>query len=143
MKEVTLPTGAILGLQMADFEDGTALYQTLCSELVGVQMPVSIQGQDIQSLAGMNINELKDGLLKMLGSPKIYAAIWKCMMVCTYTPANSSSPVRITKNTFQEASTRKDFLPVAWEVLSFNVGPFFESLTSMLLTPNPRQNNTT
>lgn len=143
MKEVTLPTGAILGLQMADFEDGTALYQTLCSELVGVQMPVSVQGQDIKSLAGMNINELKDGLLKMLGSQKIYAAIWKCMTVCTYTPSGSSSPVRITKNTFQEAEARKDFLPVAWEVLTHNVGPFFGSLTSMLLTQNAPQNSIT
>lgn len=134
MKEVTLPTGAILGLQMADFEDGTALYQTLCSELLGVQLPTSIQGQDIKSLAGININELKDVFLKLMGSKEIHTAIWKCMACCTYTPSGSTTPVRITKNTFREVDAREDFFPVAKEVLTYNVGPFFKSLGSMFLT---------
>jgi len=129
MKEVKLSSGAILGLQMADFEDGTALYQTLCAELVGIQIPM--QATDLKSMASMDISVLKDGFLKLMASKAIYSQVWKCMNSCTYAPAGTEAPLRILKNTFQTEEARKDFLPVAWEVLSYNLAPFFESLGSL------------
>jgi hypothetical protein len=65
------------------------------------------------------------------------------MSSCTYiAPGAAGSALRIDEKTFNDRKARADFLPVAGEVLVFNLIPFFENLRflfDLLATPPPAE----
>jgi len=97
----SLPGGAQVEIQTADFEKSFALLQAVKKSMINVE-----------DLIGLSTSELVQGPL------------WACMDVCTY------NGVRITKDTFDPEPARQDYLLVAQEVLIKNLRPFFQSLAS-------------
>jgi hypothetical protein len=97
----TLPSGAHIEIQTADFEKSFALLQAVKKSMLNVE-----------DLVGLSTSE-------MVQSP-----LWDCMAVCTY------NGIRITKETFDPEPARPDYLLVAQEVLIKNLRPFFQSLAS-------------
>jgi hypothetical protein len=125
MKENNLKSGAVLGLQMAAFEDSMDLLDSILKEMVGVK----VEGFDIKELIGQDLTQLKDVLFKIISSKLVKAALWKCMESCTYQEAGTAAGLRINKATFESEKTRGDFFPVAGEVTAYNLAPFFKNLT--------------
>lgn len=125
MNDKTLKSGAVLGIQLADFEDSMSLLEAILNEAVGVSTP----GLELENLFKSDISQLKDALFKVIASKRVKDALWKCMSSCTYQPAGESAGLRIDRaTTFQSEKTRPDYFPVAGEVTTYNLAPFFKNL---------------
>jgi hypothetical protein len=114
---VTLPSGAVLGIQMAPFATGMNLFKTVCRELkaAGVEL-------DLTALGEKDMSALLTPVLQIAGSDAVERCIWDCLKRCTYNNR------RITPETFETMPARGDWLKVAWEALRANLAPFFASL---------------
>ncbi len=97
----TLPSGAHIEIQTADFEKSFALLQAVKKSMISVE-----------DLIGLSTSEM------------VQEPLWACMSVCTY------NGTRITRDTFDPEEARPDYLLVAQEVLLKNMRPFFQSLAS-------------
>ena len=97
----TLPSGAQIEIQTADFEKSFGLLQAVKRSLLSTE-----------DLIGLATHE------------SVQDQLWACMSVCTYNGA------RITKDIFDPEAARPDYLLVAQEVLLKNLRPFFQSLAS-------------
>lgn len=112
MREVTLPTGAILGLAPAPFDDAKHLYQTLLFEARTLDISFD--------------HELSKQLTKLfiyaLSSKAIDQAMVPCLKRCTY------NKLKIDRDTFEEVETREDYIKVLALVAEENITPFMKSL---------------
>lgn len=117
MKEVKLPSGAILKITPAAFEVAEELFQCVLAELKGVKL-------DPQ--AEVDVNMYKDSLSVLLSSKRVRTAVWECMKRATY------NDVKIDKDTFEPEAAREDYLKVCLEVAQLNVGPFMKNLYAEL-----------
>lgn len=117
MKEVVLPSGATLKIQMAPFADSRALYQALLDEAKGLKLDMA---------AEVDGNFYKDIFCVGFSSKKIEAAIFKCMERCLI------NDLRITLDTFEPVESRDDYFMVLFEVTQENVRPFTKSLYAQL-----------
>lgn len=128
MTEVKLPSGAVLKITLAPFEDSRGLYQTLLEELKYLKLDMN---------AEIDGNLLKDIFCSGFSSKKVEAALWKCMLRATYNDA------KISIDTFEPAEAREDYLTVCFEVAKENIMPFTKSLYAKYsqvlekLKPNP------
>lgn len=113
MKEVTLPSGAVLKIQLAPFEDSKALFQMVLEELEGIEIEATT------IMAGVYKNLFCVGF----SSKKVEAAIWKCFERCLY------NDVKVGKDTFEPESARDDYMTACMEVTDANVRPFVKSLS--------------
>lgn len=113
IREVTLPSGAVLKLNPAPFADARNLYQAVLEEL---------KGSRFDPQQSIDVNFFKDMLCSMLSSKKVEAALEKCMQRATY------DGIKITKDTFEPVKARDDYLTVCFEVAKENVLPFMKSL---------------
>ncbi len=128
MKEtLALRSGRSLELGMAPFSVGMKLFKVIANELKLVD--VDLGSLDLSKIAGKDINTLKNAILQLLGSDALEAAVFACMEKCLL------EGQRVTRQTFEPEDMRGDFLPVAWEVIKFNLSPFFSSLGLSSLTP--------
>lgn len=126
MREVTLPSGAILAITPAPFEDAKNLYQAVLAELRGV--PVSFS-TDMAAI-------YKELACIGFSSPVIEARLWKCFERCTYAPAtgNDLTPQKMDrKTTFDPDDRRQDYITACMEVAKDNIGPFGKSLYAVYL----------
>lgn len=128
-ESVTLPSGHQLELGMAPFSVGMKLFKVIANELKGVD--VEIESLDFAKLAGKDINVLKNAILQLLGSDQLEAALFACMERCLLNGA------KITRQSFEPEDMRPDYLPVAWEVMKFNLAPFFRGLNLSSPTASP------
>ena len=135
MKEIKLKSGATLGLQLSSLEEGTTLLDAILNELVGLKIegfatPAEGEQFDLKNLFGKDLWALKDVLFKVIASKSVKEAVWVCMGQCTYAPPGRPAEriVRGAQGTFESEKTRADFFPVAGEVMTFNLAPFFENL---------------
>lgn len=128
MIEVNLDSGAILRVQLADFEDSIALFDSIVGEAIGVQIGDAAGDLSMSDLFKGNVSQLKDVLFKVLRSKPVKEALWKCMASCTYQPPGEEAALKIGRATFQPDKTRGDYFPVAGEVAVFNLVPFFKNL---------------
>lgn len=112
MRNVILPSGAILRINSAPFADSKALYQAMLAEMKGVSF----------SAKGDMGNMLKNFFCASFSSPVVERALSKCMQRCT---VNES---KIDDDTFEPAERRQDYTIVCSEVAQENVGPFLKSL---------------
>lgn len=120
MKEVKLPSGAILKITPSPFKDARALYQALLKEGVNLQF---------DPMRGMT-SVYKDLFCIGFSSPQIEACIWKCLERCTYN--DGKGDLKVTEDSFEPVASRDDYLTVCMEVTQENVLPFLKSLWSKL-----------
>lgn len=112
MKEITLPSGAILKINLAPFADAKGLYQSLLEELKSVELNSKKEITEV----------IKDMACLAFSSKKIEAAIWKCFEKCLY------NDMKIDKDTFEPMEARGDYMVVCVEVAKENVLPFAKNL---------------
>ncbi len=117
MKEVKLPSGAILKINPAKFDEAKALYQAFLDEA---------KTTEIKSKTEM-ANVYKDLICIGFGSKKIEACVWECMKKCTYNNGVSGD-LKIDSDTFEPVKAREDYLTVLMEVAKENITPFGKSL---------------
>ena len=116
-------------LGMAPFSAGMKLFKTIANELK--QADIEITTLDLKQIAGSDINAIKNAIFQLLGSDSLELAFYDCAIKSTI------DGQKITRATFEPENMRGDFLPVAWEVIKFNLLPFFANLDFKSLGSEP------
>lgn len=115
MKEVVLPSGAKLKIQLALFADSKALYQALLEEARGIKLDPE---------AEVDANFFKDIFCVGFSSKKVEACINKCMEKVLY------NDMKVAADTFEPEEARGDYIQAIFEVAQENVQPFTKSLSA-------------
>jgi hypothetical protein len=115
MKEVKMPSGAILKIQLAPFADSKALYQAVLEEVKGLKIDAS---------QNIDVNLFKDIFCAGFSSKKIESALNKCMEKVLY------NDLRISDDTWEKVSAREDYMIACFEVVKENLLPFTKSLSA-------------
>lgn len=113
MKKIKLPSGAELRIQLPDFDVSQDLFQSVLKEAKGVRLDLNAEA---------DVNLAKDLFFSIMASKEIRSDLWRCFEHCLY------DGERITKDTFQPAKAREDYLQVSFEVAKENLAPFMKSL---------------
>ncbi len=116
MREVKLPSGAVLKIQPAPFAVAKSLYQALLKEMKGIAIGPQSNMQDM----------FKDAFCIGLSSLEIEACLWECFKRCTYN--GGAGDLKIDDQTFEPVERRDDYVKVCVEVGRENVLPFGKSL---------------
>jgi hypothetical protein len=123
----TLKSGVVLELQMSSFALAMRLLKTIVNEIKSVDLGGFKFGAEVKieelMKADLPIDALKNVVCQLLGSDAVELAVRDCMKCCIY------DKTAIRGDTFEEENARQDYLPVAWEVIQFNLRPFFEGLS--------------
>lgn len=114
MREVTMPSGAVLKVNPAPFADAKNLYQAVLEELKEVKIKT---GDETAQL-------LKDIACFAFSSKKVEQALTKCMEKCQYGDRN----LKIDGDSFSAPEARKDYVPACVEVAKENLEPFMSGL---------------
>lgn len=117
MKEVRLPSGAVLKIGLAPFEDSKTLFQAMMQEL---------RGMELSSTAEVS-SMFKDIFTIGFSSRLIEAALKKCLDRCLY------NDQKIGADTFEPAAAREDYFVMCEEVATENVAPFLKPLYARYL----------
>lgn len=116
MREVKLPSGAVLKIGAAPFAVAKALYQAVLNELKAIQIDSKTQVASIY----------KDLFCVGFSSKEIEACLWECFKKCTYNDGRGD--LRIDDQTFEPIERRDDYMQVCMEVAKENILPFGKSL---------------
>lgn len=116
MREVKLPSGAILKVNPGTFAQSKALYQAILEEGKGVLIS---NKTDMASV-------YKDLFCIGFSSQKIEACLWVCFSHCIY--SSGKGDLKIDQDTFEPVTARDDYLTVCMEVAKENIHPFVKSL---------------
>lgn len=116
MKEVKLPSGATLKINLGRFEDSKALYQAILEEAKGIVIGSKTEMASVY----------KDLVCVGFSSKKIEACLWECFKKCQYN--SGAGDLKIDKDTFEPAAARDDYLTACMEVAKENINPFVKSL---------------
>lgn len=125
-----LESGAEIEIQMASWEISNRLLKAVMRELEAVKISLGIK-ENLKSLAELDVNEdflntIKDVAARLISSDAVEDVLWDCYKTVIY------KGNRITKrDVFDPPENREDYLPIAKEVLVYNLSPFFKSLGSM------------
>jgi hypothetical protein len=122
MREVTLPSGAILKINPARFDESKALHQALLREFNKVHIDADLENEKVDV-----VNPAKDALCLAFSSQEVEACLWKCLIHCTYNDG-ASGDSKILPITFEPQQARGDFIEVCVEVAQDNIAPFVKSL---------------
>lgn len=120
LKEVKLPSGAVLKITPSPFVAARALYQAVLEEIKQVQI---VSRQDV-------LNVLKDVLCQTYTSKKIESCLNECLKRCTYNSGNGD--LKIDDNTFEPLEARGDYTVICLEVTQENIAPFVPGLSVAL-----------
>lgn len=112
MREVKLPSKAVLKIGVAPFADSKRLYQALLRELRGVEIKSKTEVSGV----------LKDLFCSGFASDAVDKCMKPCLERCTV------NDLKIDDDTFEPVERRQDFMPVYMEVAKENVSPFLSSL---------------
>lgn len=121
-REVQLPSGAILRINIAPFVDSKNLAQSLLSELSDVNFDLKTDTKNVVEMAKV----FKEIFCKGFSSPLIESYLLKCMERCSYD--NGKGALRIDRDTFEAVDARQDYVTTCIEVAKDNVFPFGKSL---------------
>jgi len=113
LKDITMPSGAILSVSLAPFSEAKALYKAALKE---------IKSLDIKESDEVDLNLFKNLFSTFFASDEIERALQPCMARCLY------DGLRIVSNTFENEKAREDYVQVCWEVAHANVSPFLKNL---------------
>lgn len=131
-ESVPLKSGRTLVLGMASFSVSMKLFKTIANELKQVDAEFNIESVDLKKLGEKDINTFKTAILQLLGSDALEMAVFQCAEKCLL------DGQKITRQTFEPEDMRPDFFPVAWEVIKYNLTPFFTGLEfSSSIAPSP------
>ncbi len=118
MKEITLPSGAILKIQPAPFAEAKNLYQSILEEMAKIRYEAPI----------FSFNFFKEVMCVLFSSKKVELFLEKCLKRCLY------NEFKIDQTTFEKQETWQDYIEVCHEVAKENIDPFMESLCALLNT---------
>ncbi len=121
MKEIKLPSGAVLKITPSPFSDSRALYQAILKEAKDIPINSKVDMAAVY----------KDLFCIGFSSPEIEKCLWACFQRCTYNAGNGD--LRIDEKTFEPVERRDDYMKVCMEVTKENVLPFVKSLYAMWL----------
>ena len=110
MREVNLPSGAVLKVSPAPFAESKALYQAILKEAKSVG--------NVENLS----NAIKDLLCVGFSSPEIERCMWQCMKRCTL------NELKLEPDLFEPVARRGDYIECCVEVVKENVSPFLSGL---------------
>lgn len=113
MRDLDLPSGKKLHIQVAKFLTGKALFQAFSDELKGMKIATDTD---------IDVSLLKDLLCTAVSSKKIEAALWECFKTVTV------DGLKIDTDTFEPVDMRADYFIVALEVAKDNLLPFTKHL---------------
>lgn len=116
VKEIKLPSGAVLKINPAPFAKARALYQAVLQEVKLVEV------QSKTEMAAL----YKDIACICFSSPLIEQRLWACFEHCQYN--GGAGDLKIDEDTFEPLAARNDYLVVCMEVAKENIGPFVKSL---------------
>lgn len=116
MREIKLPSGAILKLQPSPFAVAKGLYQAVLREVKMVRVSTK---EEVTAM-------LKDAFCIAFSSPEIEMHLWQCFARCTYN--SGAGDMKITEDTFEPVERRDDYMKVCMEVAKENLTPFLKSL---------------
>lgn len=114
MKEVSLPSGAVLKITPAPFSDAKELYQAVAREVRTVHLNNKMEMAEVY----------KDIFCAGITSREVEACLWKCFQKCLY------NDLKIGKDTFEPVQAREDYTMICMEVAKENIHPFVKSLLS-------------
>src|SRR5574343_282136 len=112
MKAFNLPSGAVLHVSEAPFEDAKNLYQIVLKELKTVDITVEADMVKVS----------KEVMCSLLSSKRIEKAVWKCMERSTYNKR------KMTPDIFEDSKARGDYIECLYRVARENLEPFTKSL---------------
>ena len=121
MKEIKLPSGAVLKIQLAPFSDAKALYQAVLEEIKLIEISSK---EDLTSV-------FKNLACVGFSSKKIEQCLEVCFKKCLYN--SGKGDLKIDKDTFEPIENRGDYLFVCVEVAKENILPFMKSLYAQYL----------
>lgn len=116
MKEIKLPSGAVLKISPSPFATAKALYQSFLREVRGLKINSKMEMSEIY----------KDLFCIGFSSPEVEKALWECMARCTYNGGRGD--LKIDADTFEPIAAREDYLQVCTEVAKENLMPFTKDL---------------
>jgi hypothetical protein len=119
MRDVKCPSGQMLTVQAAPFEDSKSLYQALLKEIKFIDVK-----EDIDPLKLM-----KDVFCAGFSSSQIDHELTKCFKRCTYADKGIQKKIDM-KTSFESDEGREDYLFVCMEVIKENVSPFLKHLSA-------------
>lgn len=117
MREVKLPSGAVLKVNLAPFPESKALYKAVIAEVKGIQLLSSAE----------MANVYKDLFCAGMSSDKIEACLMKCLLRCTY----NDHQIKDLDLLFEPLQAREDYLHVCLEVAIENLLPFGKDLYAL------------
>jgi hypothetical protein len=128
MEAITLKSGHVFEpMSGPDWASSKKLFKILARELKSVD--IDLTGLTEASIKDMDSGVLVTAFLQVAGSDAVESAVLECAARCTL------QGQKITAATFEPQDMRRDYLPVAWEVMKLALLPFFEDLLSALSTP--------
>ena len=116
MKEIKLPSGAILKLGVSPFGVSRALFQAVLEEVKDLKIASSDEMAAVY----------KDIFCIGLSSKKIEACLWECFKKVLY--CDKRGDLKIDQDTFEPVSARGDYLAVCIAVAKENIDPFVKGL---------------
>lgn len=140
METLTLKSGRVLCLDLAPFGIGNKLRKTVFAALRGVQieadkidMNFDLAKPNLGAMDPKMLNTLKNVVCEMMSNDAVEACFFECAVRCRIGSTQEVAK-KITRETFDSAEMVGEYLPVAWEVVRFNLAPFFENLDLSSLT---------
>lgn len=112
-KKVTMPSGAVLEIQVAPFLDAKKLYKAIAHELKTVSVNADME---------LDLEMIKNLLCVVVESDRIEEAFNICAQRCLY------NNCKISNDTFESLEARGDYLIVMREIIEANVAPFMKGL---------------
>jgi hypothetical protein len=138
MNTKELPSGRTLVVNVAPYEAANKLRRVILAELGRVTIPEGLKidaklfDSELLSADGATLSALKSLASVALSSEVIERAMFECAGRSTI------DNEAIKPGSFERPETRGDLIPVAWEVIKSNVGPFFAGLDLSSLIRGPR-----
>jgi hypothetical protein len=124
--EKMMPSGAVLKIMPAPFEQARGLFQAVLKEIRAVEI---ISDKLVMDL-------YKNLLTSSFSSKEVEKWLWACMVRCTYN-LDGKGDLKIDASTFEPERARGDYVTVCMEVARVNIDPFAKSLWSEFLNLLP------
>lgn len=141
----TMPSGAVLAVTVAPFQDAWALMKASLKTLKGMDLKSEdLKPADLLALKKGNLSLpllmlALDRVVDFATSPEVEAAMWKCAARSLYIPAGSDPAYPGTKVSLQlfddpacGNSAREDWAKILTSLLEVNCKPFLATALSSL-----------
>lgn len=120
--EFTTKNGVKVKINPADFEDAMDLQSAIMEKISNSKFELKMNFDE----EDFDVADIVRVAMSVASSKEIRETLFKCLARCTY------DGQKITKNTFEDVGSRKDFYEVSFACLKENIGLFIEPLISLL-----------